>query len=126
MSAPEAFVGSEAAERALAAARQLLALPTAPGWQRGVALLTRQAIEAYVDSIWASREPAMVAVSWRAKLIALPACVADEHARSLSYWWSTLSNACHLHPYELAPAATELTSWVFEVGALINDSAGSP
>ena len=31
-----------------------------------------------------------------------------------------LSNACHHHPYELAPTSGELTAWISDVATLIS------
>ncbi len=32
---------------------------------------------------------------------------------------ATLSSACHYHPYELAPTAAELASWIDDTAELI-------
>jgi hypothetical protein len=32
--------------------------------------------------------------------------------RRITYLLAALSQACHYHPYELAPTAAELTSWL--------------
>ena len=38
---------------------------------------------------------------------------------------AALSRACHYHPYELAPSAAELTSWISDVESLITQVAAS-
>ena len=97
----------------LAAARDLLENP-APGnvggWPRAVALLTRQALEKALDEFWAA-SPAtagLAACSNKTQLTCLPAYLNPGTARHISYVWAVLSNACHYHPYDLAPTAGDV------------------
>ena len=42
-------------------------------------------------------------------------------ARQVAFAYATLTSACHYHPYELAPTAAELTSWITDVEALAGE-----
>jgi hypothetical protein len=42
----------------------------------------------------------------------------DELAARARHTWSALRRACHHHPYELAPTATELRDWLSVVDEL--------
>ena len=95
----------------LAQARDLMARPdaaTVGRWPRATALLARQALETRIDEVYAEREPSLVGVSARAKLLCLPRYVDADVAHEASYVWSALSNACHEHAYELPPTTEEL------------------
>lgn len=92
-------------------AADLLTTCSAPGWQRSVALLTRQAVEGAVDQLWAERSAAMLEANWRSKLTALTGYVPRDLAAEVAALWWILSRACHRHPYELAPTRAELDDW---------------
>lgn len=100
----------------LAGARQLLSrqdAATAGLWPRASALLARQALEQAVDRYWAEKGIALDRCSARAKLI----CLGERHedrdlAALVGHAWQALSRACHHHPYELAPTASELLQWL--------------
>ena len=108
----------------LAAARDLLARPRGAGvggWQTAVALLTRQALEHAIEEFWCtSPETAGLAGCTRkTQLTCLPAYTDREVAHQVSYVWAALSSACHYHPYELAPTASQLSGWIEAVDNLI-------
>ena len=108
----------------LNAARKLLEHPTAAGisaWPRAVAFLTRQALEQTLDSYWTTRTTTaeMTSCTMRSQLISLPAYLDPRLAREVSYVWAALSNACHYHPYDLAPTASELEGWMTFVSNLV-------
>jgi hypothetical protein len=100
----------------LAWAEQLLTVhsPALAGCQaRAVAVLTRQALEVLVRELWAARSLSLDGCSARAQLLCLRGYLDDpDLAARLDHTWSALSNACHHHPYELAPTAHELTRWL--------------
>ena len=99
----------------LAAADELLATPLdsmAGRWPRAVALLTRQAIEGTLFDLWRAVSPGVEAAPMRAQLLVLRQSVAPSVAAEAEYAWAALSRACHHHPYELVPTATELARWV--------------
>ena len=93
---------------------------TAGLWPRVSALLARQALEASVLRLWESRTLDLRGCSMRAQLICLRTYLGDaELAARASHAWSSLSRACHHHPYELAPTAAELGGWLSVVGELV-------
>jgi hypothetical protein len=115
----------------LADARALLDGPAsaAPGgWPRAVALLARQALEKAIEEFWQA-DPAtsgLPTCTKRTQLTCLPAYLEPGLAREVSYVWAALSNACHYHPYALAPTATELSSWIEVVATLLNAVGSQP
>lgn len=108
----------------LSAARDLVKRPAAAnigGWSRAVAILTRQALEQALDEFWTTK-PATAGLcdcSMKTQLICLPAYLEPRLARQISYVWAALSNACHYHPYHLAPTSAELTDWMHAVHDLV-------
>lgn len=86
---------------------------TTAGWARGAALLTRQAIEAALADFWRARSIDMADRDFTAQLVALRFYVDDPGTARLAHQtWSSLSNACHHHAYDLAPTAAELRGWL--------------
>jgi hypothetical protein len=118
----------------LAAARELIVRPdgaTAGVWPRTSALLARQALEQSVDSWWATlpETSGLERANMRSQMICLPAYLDEALAHQIAYTWAALSNACHYHPYELAPTSAELSSWIQDVArlvALIEDPRAEP
>lgn len=116
----------------LAAARDLLARPPGAGiggWPRAVALLSRQALEQALEEFWKT-SPATAGLAGctrKTQLACLPSYLDPELARQISYVWAALSSACHYHPYELAPTASQLTAWIDSVSRLLAaiESSGS-
>jgi hypothetical protein len=109
-------------EDLLDAARELLARPGARAsgaWPRATAHLARQALEQTLEDFWRARLPALASAPKRIQLTALPTFLRDsEAAARAAYTWASLSNACHHHPYELAPSTSELTAWMISVEEL--------
>jgi hypothetical protein len=108
----------------LAAARELIVRPdaaTAGVWPRTAALLARQAIELAIASIWMAQADTvgLGLCTMRSQLTCLPSYIDAETAAQVAYIWAALSSACHYHPYELAPTAAELTSWINDADQLI-------
>ncbi len=109
----------------MAAATELITRPDAAiagVWPRTTALLARQALEDAVDYRWAAEAETvpMCQATMRSQLICLPAYLDSSLAHQVAYTWAALSNACHYHPYELAPTSGELTAWINDVGTLIS------
>jgi hypothetical protein len=99
-------------------------------WPRAAALLARQALEAAMADLWASQPQAteMSSCPTRSQLLCLTAYLDPVTARRTAYLYATLSHACHYHPYELAPTAAELTSWLDQAAHLvtqIHEASGS-
>ncbi len=112
----------------LASARDLIDRPDATTvgvWPRTAALLARQALEAAVDAQWAttSETAGMERATMRSQLACLPSYADDSVARQLAFTYAALSSACHFHPYELAPTATELSRWITDVENLLTQLA---
>jgi hypothetical protein len=80
-------------------------------WPRAVALLTRQALEQTLDDLWRWKAPGTQLASRRAQLLCLGPYVNSETiAQAARFTWTTLSRACHHHPYELQSTLEELDS----------------
>ncbi len=88
-------------------------------WPRAAAHLCRQALEQILDDFWRARLPVLVSASMRTQLTSLPTFLRnDDASTSAAYTWDCLSNACHHHPYELAPSEAELRRWIDETERL--------
>ena len=82
-------------------------------WPRAAALLARQALEATLRQLWAARHIRIGWASERAQLLSLPLVLGDRRlAADAALAWSSLSRACHQHPYDLSPTAGELAGWL--------------
>jgi hypothetical protein len=108
----------------LVAARNLMRRPdaTAAGiWPRAAALLARQAIEAAMGELWAAKHQAngLSRSNWRSQLLCLTAYLDRGTASRVAYLLGVLSQACHYHPYELAPTAAELLGWLDETAEIV-------
>jgi len=66
-----------------------------------------------MPSRYATSSPA----SWSAWMTSMD----EEVARQVAFVYAALTRACHYHPYELAPTAAELTSWITDMEALIGE-----
>lgn len=95
-------------------------------WSRATALLTRQALEAALDELWATRSPGIADCSTRAQLLCLPLYVGGDVklAERTAWTWWALTQACHFHPYELVPTVGELDTWLGTVTELVAAGAG--
>ena len=98
----------------LTMAQRMLERPearTAGIWPRAAALLGRQALEQGLDEFWRGRGIALHNLGTRPQLICLSAYLPDRDvAARASHAWSSLTRACHHHPYELPPGHAELRS----------------
>jgi hypothetical protein len=103
-------------EALLIVARDLLQRParaTAGLWPRATALVTRQALEAALDSFWTKRAPEVAQAATHAQLLCLRRYLGDEHLAGRVAWaWASLSRACHHHAYDMPPSSTELAGWI--------------
>jgi hypothetical protein len=85
-------------------------------WPRAAALVARQAVEAALAAYWDSRGTgAIVTCPMRTQLICFAELEGAELAGPVAAAWAALSAACHVHPYELAPTASELLAWMEDV-----------
>jgi hypothetical protein len=91
-----------------------------PAWPRAAAFLARQALEDAIRDVWFGSAYRMRYCNTAAQLISLPFYLDDEDlARRARDCWYSLSNACHAHPYELAPTVGELEGWLDVVEQLV-------
>ena len=90
-------------------------------WPRAAALLARQALEAAMAQLWASKRQAaeMSSCTMRSQLLCLAAYLDPGTASRAAYVFAALSHACHYHPYELAPTAAELTGWLNQAAQIV-------
>ncbi len=93
---------------------------TAGLWPRASAILGLEALEVSLQRLWAHRGLDLQGCTMRTQLICLRRYLDDGGLAARSgHAWSALSRACHHHPYELAPTAAELGSWLSVVGELV-------
>lgn len=108
----------------LEAADELLSAPrpeSAGWWPKAVALLTRQALERSMESLWLVKAPALAGASARAQLLCLRSFIDRRLALRADATWVALSRACHDHPYELPPTASELANWFETTEQLVRE-----
>ena len=93
---------------------------TAGLWPRASAILGLDALEGSLQRLWTHRGLDLQGCTMRTQLICLRRYLDDGVlAARAGHAWSALSSACHHHPYELAPTAAELGSWLPVVGELV-------
>jgi hypothetical protein len=111
----------------LAMAQQLLDradATTAGLWPRAAALLARQALEQGLDAYWREKGLPLHGCGTRPQLICLGEYIGNAAlAGRAHHTWAALSEACHHHPYELAPGQGELATWIDTVGKLLPELA---
>jgi len=112
----------------LAAAMRLLDRPDAGNagiWPRAAALLARQALEQGLDAYWRAKGLKLAAIGTKPQLICLAGYLPDPQiAGRASHAWSSLTQACHHHPYELATGHLELRALVSDVEAALASMGG--
>ncbi|GJF12688.1 hypothetical protein NGTWS0302_02420 [Mycolicibacterium cyprinidarum] len=97
------------AEELLGQAYQILATRDRSGSSpRMAAFLARRALEEIIEQRCADLNASAHYAKTRSKLLILRALDADDVARQAAIAWNRLSNACHLHAYEMQPSATEV------------------
>jgi hypothetical protein len=82
---------------------------------RGAALLARQALEQALHEFWQARAPDVRRCRVRTQIQCLAAFLEPEPVAAAATAWNRLSEACHHHPYDVAPAAAELRAWIASV-----------
>jgi hypothetical protein len=93
---------------------------TAGLWPRASAVLAGRALEASLHELWERRTLDLRGCSMRVQLICLKSYLGDQElAARTRLTWSALRRACHHHPYELGPTATELREWLSVVEELV-------
>jgi hypothetical protein len=104
----------------LAQAERILAGAGAEGLSaRLAAFLARQALEEIVER---RLSDLCVSAPWssaRSKLIVLRALDDPEAAHCAQVAWNRLSDACHVHAFELQPSTAEVTQLCRQVASLL-------
>ena len=90
------------------------------GWRAvAVAALSRQALETAIDDLWRREAPGAEHAARQTQLLCLP-CYADEAISELAAsTWVSLSSACHVRAYDLAPSGDELVRWLADTGTVV-------
>ena len=104
------------AQDTLQQAKAVLGMPDAfdsshEVWARSAALLTRQALEEALAERMGSKLNVHGDLPFTTQLILLREAVDAEQANGISYVWSALSSATHMHGYALPPTVEELRRW---------------
>jgi hypothetical protein len=90
-------------------AQRLLTAPDSEGLSsRLAAFLARQALEEIIDQRCANLGASAPSATARSRLLVLRSLDSAEAADSASVAWNRLSNACHVHAYELQPSTVEI------------------
>ena len=82
---------------------------------RAAALLARQALEQALGEFWESRAPDVSRCRVRTQIQCLAAFLDPEPVAAAATAWNRLSEACHHHPYDVAPSAAEMRAWIESV-----------
>jgi len=93
----------------LAQAQHILATRgTAGSASRMAAFLARRALEEIIEARCASLHASAPWATTRSKLLILRALDTADASDGAAIAWSRLSNACHLHAYEMQPSTAEV------------------
>jgi hypothetical protein len=104
------------------AAYDVLDRPGAPQsslYPMAAALLARQALEARVQSEWRGDEVSLALTSMTNQCHALRQLRDPAIAGRVFDTWSSLSRACHHHPYDLSPSPDEMKTLISDVRLLL-------
>jgi len=96
---------------------------TAGMWARTATRLIRLALERAADRYWHQARPEVMACPTTMRILMLEIALGRADARDAYLLWSSLSDATHPHPYELAPTAGELRRWHGEVVRFVRQLA---
>ncbi|RAV16984.1 hypothetical protein DQP55_02925 [Mycolicibacterium sp. GF69] len=88
---------------------------------RMAAFLARRALEDIIDERCAELVGHVPAASTRSKLLILRALDTPVVADRAAFAWNRLSNACHLHAFEMQPSTAEVESLCGTVSGLLTD-----
>ncbi|MBX5488473.1 MAG: hypothetical protein DIU75_010290 [Mycolicibacterium hassiacum] len=93
----------------LAQAQRILSTPDTGGHSpRMAAFLARRAVEDVIERRCADLVGPITPATWRSKLLILRVLDDPAVADRAAYAWNRLSNACHLHAFEMQPSVTEV------------------
>jgi len=88
---------------------------------RAAAFLARKAFEDKITESCRLRGAAIDRASIRSKVIVTRVLCGDDAGDRADLVWAGLSQACHHHAYELAPAADEVSRWLDLIATLPTD-----
>jgi len=104
----------------LGQAQQILATRGTGGLSsRMAAFLARQALEEIIDERCADLAAPAPSATMRSKLLILRALDTAEAADRAAVAWNRLSNACHVHAYEMQPSTAEVEQLCGVVAGLL-------
>lgn len=107
----------------LAQAQSILKAPKATGHSaRMAAFLARRALEEVVDVRCLRVEARAPLANMRTRLLILRVLDDADAAGRAAIAWHRLSNACHLHAYELQPSVAEVEQLCGVVAGLVPDA----
>jgi hypothetical protein len=86
---------------------------------RMAAFLARRALEEIIDERCAHLKTPAPSATTRSKLLILRALDTTEAADRAAVAWNRLSNACHLHAYEMQPSTAEVEQLCGVVAGLL-------
>lgn len=108
----------------LGQAQRILATRSAGGLSpRMAAFLTRQALEEIVAQRCAALKAPAPWANMRSKLLVLRALDDCDAADRAAVAWNRLSNACHVHAYEMQPSVAEIEYLCEAVAGLLPGAA---
>lgn len=113
----------------LATAEALLdgTLPIAAGLRtRASTLLARQALEQALHEFWEARAPGVQRCRVRTQIQCLAAFLDPAPVAAAAIAWNGLSEACHHHPYAVAPSPAEVRAWIGSVRAFSHEAVPQP
>lgn len=104
----------------LGQAQQILTTRTTGGLSsRMAAFLARRALEEIIEQRCAAVGAVAPGANTRSKLLILRALDEPEVADAAALAWNRLSNACHLHAYEMQPSVAEVEQLCGVVAELV-------
>lgn len=111
----------------LGQAQQILTTRTAGGLSsRMAAFVARQALEDIVAQRCTTLKAPAPSATMRSKLLVLRALDDPDVADYAAVAWNRLSNACHLHAYEMQPSVAEIEHLCTLVAALLPGETLNP
>lgn len=111
----------------LARAQSVLAAKDLGGLSsRIAAVLARQALEKIIDERCARLRAPSPRSPMRTRLLILRALDDPREAEAMAIAWNRLSNACHVHAYELQPSVSEVDHLCSVVESLLRPDSSHP
>jgi len=96
------------------------------GWRPvAVAALTRQALESAIDDFWARAAPGAEGAARQTQLICLSSYTDERISELAATTWVSLSGACHVRAYDLAPSDDELSHWLSDTATVLTGLAAT-